>query len=218
MKGKRRARRTEPVLGDTAEFVAADNKLIFGLERGAVFDSLVADRPLDRVGVIVQHNVEHRPLEREQEIGLLHVEMAFAKMMVGKIAAAHSVVPTECVTVQYESARRPRCQGVANMLACSILSAFAARQRLVLGQIKVADKSNEIVAIPKLLDMLAIEGAIVTIDAMGCQREIAQKIVDKKADYVLALTARTSRSSASSPAAPPHGFKLYFASISSCLP
>src|SRR3954469_23211040 len=68
-----------------------------------------------------------------------------------------------------------------------MISAFAARQRLVLGQIKVADKSNEIVAIPKLLDMLAIEGAIVTIDAIGCQRAIAQKIVDKKADYVLAL-------------------------------
>jgi len=68
-----------------------------------------------------------------------------------------------------------------------MVSAFAARQRLVLGQIKVADKSNEIVAIPKLLQMMAIEGAIVTIDAMGCQRDIAQQIVDKKADYVLAL-------------------------------
>ena len=54
-----------------------------------------------------------------------------------------------------------------------MVSAFAARQRLVLGQVKVAEKSNEIVAIPKLLDMLAIEGAIVTIDAMGCQRDIA---------------------------------------------
>ena len=68
-----------------------------------------------------------------------------------------------------------------------MISAFAARQRLVLGQVKVAEKSNEIVAIPKLLDMLAIEGAIVTIDAMGCQRGIAQKILDKRADYVLAL-------------------------------
>ena len=68
-----------------------------------------------------------------------------------------------------------------------MVSAFAARQRLVLGQVKVAEKSNEIVAIPKLLDMMAIEGAIVTIDAMGCQRDIAQKIFDKKADYVLAL-------------------------------
>jgi predicted transposase YbfD/YdcC len=68
-----------------------------------------------------------------------------------------------------------------------MVSAFAARARLVLAQVKVADKSNEIVAIPKLLDMLAIEGAIVTIDAIGCQRNIAAKIVDKNADYVLAL-------------------------------
>src|SRR3974377_1614335 len=68
-----------------------------------------------------------------------------------------------------------------------MVSAFAARQRLVLGQIKVAEKSNEIVAIPALLDMLAIEGAIVSIDAMGCQRDIAAKITDRKADYVLAL-------------------------------
>src|SRR3546814_20497221 len=68
-----------------------------------------------------------------------------------------------------------------------MVSAFAARQRLVLGQVKVSEKSNEIVAIPRLLDMLAIEGAIVTIDAMGCQRAIAGKILDKKADYALAL-------------------------------
>lgn len=68
-----------------------------------------------------------------------------------------------------------------------MVSAFAARQRLALAQVKVADKSNEIVAIPKLLDMLAIEGAIVSIDAMGCQRAIAGKIVEKRADYVLAL-------------------------------
>ena len=68
-----------------------------------------------------------------------------------------------------------------------MVSAFAARQRLVLGQVKMADKSNEIVAIPGLLDMLAIEGAIVTIDAMGCQRGIAVRIIDKKADYMLAL-------------------------------
>jgi predicted transposase YbfD/YdcC len=68
-----------------------------------------------------------------------------------------------------------------------MVSAFAARQRLVLGQVKVEEKSNEITAIPKLLEMMAIEGAIVTIDAMGCQRDIAKQIVDKKADYVLAL-------------------------------
>ena len=68
-----------------------------------------------------------------------------------------------------------------------VVSAFAARQRMVLGQTRVGDKSNEIVAIPALLELLAIEGAVVTIDAMGCQRGIAQQIIDKKADYILAL-------------------------------
>src|SRR6266508_1603395 len=63
-----------------------------------------------------------------------------------------------------------------------MVSAFAARQRLVLGQVKVAEKSNEIVAIPKLLAMMAIEGAIISIDAMGCQRVIAENILDGKAD------------------------------------
>ncbi len=68
-----------------------------------------------------------------------------------------------------------------------MVSAFAARQRLVLGQVKVNEKSNEIVAIPALLEMMAIEGAVITIDAMGCQRGIAKKIMDKKADYIIAL-------------------------------
>ena len=60
----------------------------------------------------------------------------------------------------------------------------------MLGQTKVADKANEIVA--SLLDMLSIEGAIITIDAMGCQRKIAKKIIEKKADYVLALKGNQS--------------------------
>ncbi len=68
-----------------------------------------------------------------------------------------------------------------------MVRAFAVRQRLVLAQTKVNEKSNEIVAIPAPLDMLSIERAIVTIDAMGCQREIAVKILDKKADSVVAL-------------------------------
>jgi predicted transposase YbfD/YdcC len=100
--------------------------------------------------------------------------------------AATTGVPEGVVAIDGKTARRSgrknRSQPPIHMV-----SAFAARQRLVLGQVKVAEKSNEIIAIPKLLEMLAIEGAIVTIDAMGCQRDIAQKIVDKKADYMLAL-------------------------------
>jgi predicted transposase YbfD/YdcC len=60
-------------------------------------------------------------------------------------------------------------------------------QRLVLGQLAVADKSNEIVAIPKLLDLLSLKGRTVTLDAVGGQRKIAQAIVEQEADYVLAL-------------------------------
>lgn len=71
--------------------------------------------------------------------------------------------------------------------AIHMVSAFASNARMVLGQEKVSDKSNEITAIPKLLELLDIKGAIVTIDAMGCQKKIAEKIIDKKADYVFGL-------------------------------
>ena len=108
---------------------------------------------------------------------------AFQRCFVAWVAALIGV-PEGVVAIDGKTVRRSK--GAAKD-AIHMVSAFAARQRLVLGQVKVADKANEIVAIPKLLDMLAIEGAVVTIDAMGCQRAIAQKIVDKKADYILAL-------------------------------
>jgi predicted transposase YbfD/YdcC len=95
-------------------------------------------------------------------------------------------LPEGVIAIDGKTLRRSH-QKKGAKAAIHMVSAFAARQRMVLGQVKVADKSNEIVAIPALLDMMAIEGAIVTIDAMGCQRDIAKKIVDKKADYVLAL-------------------------------
>lgn len=100
--------------------------------------------------------------------------------------AAVAGVPAAVIAIDGKTVRRSG-QKKGAKAAIHMVSAFAARQRLVLGQVKVAEKSNEIVAIPKLLDMLAIEGAIVTIDAMGCQRDIAQQVIDKKADYVLAL-------------------------------
>ena len=68
-----------------------------------------------------------------------------------------------------------------------IVSAWASRNGLTLGQVKVNDKSNEITAIPELLRVLGLAGCIVTIDAMGCQKKIAQKIFDQKAHYVLSL-------------------------------
>ena len=71
--------------------------------------------------------------------------------------------------------------------AVHLVSAFAGRARWVLAQRAVAEKSNEITAIPDLLGLLDLEGAVVSIDAMGCQKAIAQTIVDGGADYVLAL-------------------------------
>ena len=68
-----------------------------------------------------------------------------------------------------------------------MVSAWATNNNLVLGQVKVSEKSNEITAIPKLLELIAVKGCTVTIDAMGCQQEIARKIIEQEADYILAV-------------------------------
>ena len=109
----------------------------------------------------------------------------FQRCFVAWVAAV-SGVPQGVIAIDGKTLRRSGHKK-GGKAPIHMVSAFAARQRLVLGQVKVAEKSNEIIAIPKLLDMLAIEGAIVTIDAMGCQRDIARKIIEKKADYLLAL-------------------------------
>ncbi len=70
-----------------------------------------------------------------------------------------------------------------------MVSAWSGANNMVLGQCKVDDKSNEITAIPALLNVLMVKGCIITIDAMGCQKDIAEKIISKEADYVLALKA-----------------------------
>jgi predicted transposase YbfD/YdcC len=100
--------------------------------------------------------------------------------------AARTNTPAEIINFDGKTSRRSY-QKKGSKEAIHMVSAFAARQRIVLGQVKVGEKSNEIVAIPALLDMMSIEGAVVTIDAMGCQRDIANKILEKKADYILAL-------------------------------
>jgi predicted transposase YbfD/YdcC len=82
--------------------------------------------------------------------------------------------------------RRSHDKGIGKA-AIDMVSAWASANQMVLGQVKVDEKSNEITAIPELLQVLDIEGCIVTIDAMGCQTEIAQMIVDEGGDYVLAL-------------------------------
>jgi predicted transposase YbfD/YdcC len=68
-----------------------------------------------------------------------------------------------------------------------MVSAWSPENELVLGQIRTAAKSNEITAIPQLVSILDIEGCTITIDAMGCQKDIAQNIIDNRADYILGL-------------------------------
>jgi predicted transposase YbfD/YdcC len=80
-----------------------------------------------------------------------------------------------------------RSSGTDTLKTLHLVSAWATQQQLSLGQVAVDDKSNEITAIPKLLDVLDITGAIVTIDAMGCQKAIAQKITEQKGHYILTV-------------------------------
>jgi predicted transposase YbfD/YdcC len=80
-----------------------------------------------------------------------------------------------------------RHSGSANLGPLHIVSAWATANHLVLGQEAVAEKSNEITAIPRLLRLLALDGALVTIDAMGCQKAIARQIVSQGGDYILAV-------------------------------
>lgn len=95
-----------------------------------------------------------------------------------------AAVPEEVVALDGKALRRAINKGDCPKV---VVSAWAADNGLALGQLKVEDKSNEITAVPKLLRALELSGCIVTLDAMGCQREIAREIKEADADYVLAL-------------------------------
>jgi predicted transposase YbfD/YdcC len=90
------------------------------------------------------------------------------------------------VAVDGKKLRRSHDNGIGKE-AIHMVSAWGVANGLVLGQRKVDEKSNEITAIPQLLEALDLKGCIVTIDAMGCQRDIAQQIVDQEGDYLLSL-------------------------------
>ena len=77
--------------------------------------------------------------------------------------------------------------GSSSLRPLHLVSAWATEAKLILGQVATEEKSNEITAIPKLVEMLDLHGALVTIDAMGCQKELAKKIVEQGGDYVLAV-------------------------------
>lgn len=109
----------------------------------------------------------------------------FESCFLSWVKSIHQRTHGEVVSIDGKTMRGSRNQGCKT--ATHIVSAWADKNELILGQIKVEEKSNEITAIPKLLDALLLEGCVITIDAMGCQKSIARKIVSKKADYILSV-------------------------------
>tara|TARA_B110000008_G_C16885450_1_gene530665 strand:+ start:149 stop:1255 length:1107 start_codon:yes stop_codon:yes gene_type:complete len=95
------------------------------------------------------------------------------------------LVPKEVIAIDGKTIRGAKSKG--NKSPIHMVSAFASSNNLVLGQVKTDEKSNEITAIPKLLELLSLQDSIVSIDAMGCQTEIASVIIEKDADYILAV-------------------------------
>ncbi len=104
------------------------------------------------------------------------------------IQAVSQITKGQVIAIDGKSLRSAKDRGQSRG-AIHMVNAWATENRLVLGQTKVTAKSNEITAIPTLLKILTIEGCLVSIDAMGCQKEIAQTIIDQEGDYVLALKA-----------------------------
>lgn len=110
----------------------------------------------------------------------------FERCLVSWITALHGVTKGQIIAIDGKTLRRSY-DAASSKSAIHMVSAWATKNHLSLGQVVIDEKSNEITAIPKLLEILDISGSLVTIDAMGCQVEIAQKILDQKADYVLAV-------------------------------
>lgn len=110
----------------------------------------------------------------------------FQHCFVAWIRAVSQITGGEVVAIDGKFVRGSHDKGLGKG-AIDMVSAWAASNRLVLGQRKVDEKSNEITAIPALLRTLALRGCIVTIDAIGCQTEIAATIIDQGADYILQL-------------------------------
>ena len=108
------------------------------------------------------------------------------------ISAVSNLIGGQVIAIDGKLLRRSHERGIGKA-AMDMVSAWACANRLVLGQVKVDDKSNEITAIPQLLQALEVAGCIVTIDAIGCQTEIAETIIDKDADYVLSLKENQGR-------------------------
>ena len=108
----------------------------------------------------------------------------FEQCLLSWITSLHEITDGQVIAIDGKTLRRS-FDNATGKAAIHMVSAWATANQISLGQVVVDAKSNEITAIPKLLEILDISGALVTIDAMGCQTEIAQKILDGQGDYVL---------------------------------
>jgi predicted transposase YbfD/YdcC len=110
----------------------------------------------------------------------------FEQRFVAWMAAVSKITQGQVIAIDGKTLRQSY-DTWAGQSAIQMVSAWATANHLVLGQLKVDDKSNEITAIPELLGLLEVAGCVVTVDAMGCQKKIAQAIIDHHAHYVLAV-------------------------------
>ena len=108
----------------------------------------------------------------------------FERCLLSWITALHEVTQGQVIAIDGKTLRGS-FDAASSKSAIHMVSAWATANSISLGQVVTDEKSNEITAIPKLLEMLVLKGAIVTIDAMGCQTEIARKIVAGGGDYIL---------------------------------
>lgn len=115
---------------------------------------------------------------------------AFGECFLAWVRDVRKKIPGDIVALDGKTLRASMAEGKP---ALHVVSAWSAANRLVLGQRAVDEKSNEITAIPELLKVLDVKGCIITIDAMGCQKDIAKAIVAKKADYILAVKGNQER-------------------------
>ena len=116
----------------------------------------------------------------------------FRQSFASWMASVSEVIGGQVIAVDGKTLRRSHDKALGRG-AIDMVSAWATANHLVLGQVKVDDKSNEITAIPELLRALEISGCIITIDALGCQKDIAEAIIDQQADYILALKENHGR-------------------------
>jgi predicted transposase YbfD/YdcC len=134
---------------------------------------------MDLPNGIPSHDTIERVMKRIDSV-------AFERAFIAWMRTLEKNSEGRIISIDGKTLRGSRDEGSGNY-AIHLVSAWCSENEMVLGQVKTAFKANEIKAILELLDIVDVAGSVVTIDAMGCQREIAQKIVDKEADYILSV-------------------------------